>query len=185
MENGDARPSGPREDWLPRTFHALRDRLAGTAFLILGDREAARDAVQEAFVRCWRRRPGEGPVASPEAWIFTVLLNAARDMRRRRKVRRAASLPEEDALPVQAREPDPAAVAERHDDLERVRSALLALPDSEREVFLLRQNGELSFPEIARTLGVPLGTAKSRMRLALSHLRERLSVARIDARRVS
>lgn len=174
MEHGEGRPAGPGEDPVTRTFHALRDRLAGTAYFILGDREAARDAVQDAFVRCWAHRHETGTVGNLEAWVFTVLLNAARDARRRRTVRRASSLPAEEALPVQTREIDPAVAAEKNDAVARVRAALLRLPLEEREVFLLRENGDLPFGEIARLTGVPVGTAKSRMRLALHRLRAAL-----------
>lgn len=169
-QGGEGRDAGS-EDPLTRAFLGLRERLLGTALYVLGDREDAKEAVEEAFLKCWRRRGEAAAHPAPEAWIFSVVLNAARDLRRRRRVRRTGSLPEEDAMPAQRREPDPPAEADRRETLVRVRQALLRLPESEREVFLLRQNGDLSFPAIAGVLGIPLGTAKSRMRLALRRLR--------------
>ena len=73
-----------------------------------------------------------------------------------------------------SREPEPATVAGRDEQLARLRSAVLELRSEEQEVFLLRQNGELTYEQISESLGVPLGTVKTRMRLALAKLREAL-----------
>jgi RNA polymerase sigma-70 factor (ECF subfamily) len=162
----------PEADPLTARFLALADRLTGTAYFVLGRREDARDAVQEAFVRCWRSRGATVAARDLDAWIFAVLLNAAKDLRRRRRLRDAEPLPTEDAMRATAREPEPGAAMERHDALERVRGAIHALPEAEREVFLLRQNGDLTFEAIGRALGCPVGTAKTRMRAALRRLRE-------------
>jgi RNA polymerase sigma factor (sigma-70 family) len=156
-------------DPLTRRFLALSERLAGTAYFVLGHREDAREAVQEAFVRCWRARESGNGADDVDAWIFSVVLNTAKDLRRRLRVRAAASLPAEDAM--RATAIDPGAALDARDALERVRGAIHELPDDEREVFLLRQNGELSFEAIARTLQCPVGTAKTRMRAALKRLR--------------
>ena len=68
----------------------------------------------------------------------------------------------------------PYAEAERQETLRRVRQAIYRLPESEREVFLLRQNTEQSFQEVAEALEIPIGTAKTRMRSALRRLRSAL-----------
>ena len=60
---------------------------------------------------------------------------------------------------------------ERQEDLARLRQAIVQLRPEEQEVFLLRQNGELKYDEIAINLSIPLGTVKTRMRLALEKLR--------------
>ncbi len=158
-------------------FEALRDRLLGTAYLVIGHREDAREAVQEAFLKCWRNRDRARDARDLEAWIFSVLLNTARDLRRRRAVRRAESLPTEDAMPTPHRGDDPGRHAAAREALERVRAAIHRLPDAEREVFLLRQNGDLSYEGIAATLGCPVGTAKTRMRRALERLRGALDAS--------
>ena len=95
MDVGAGRNGGPDGHPLAFRFLALRDRLAGTAFHVLDDRQDAREAVQEAFVRCWRARASADGVRDLDAWIFSVVLNAARDFRRRRTLRRAEPLPEE------------------------------------------------------------------------------------------
>jgi len=58
--------------------------------------------------------------------------------------------------------------------MERLRGAIAELRDEEKEVFLLRQNGELTYEEIADLLNIPSGTVKTRMRLALERLRRAL-----------
>ena len=163
MEHGD--------DPLTQRFQALRERLLGTAWFVVGDREDAREAVQEAFLRCWRARERTAAAGDLDGWIFAVLLNVARDLRRRRTVRRAESLPPEDAMTANVSDADPARRVAAREDLVRVRAAIRELPETEREVFLLRQNGELPYERIAETLGIPVGTAKTRMRRALERLR--------------
>ena len=71
------------EDPLAARFEALRERLLGTAWFVVGNREDAREAVQEAFLRCWKARDPSREVRDLDAWIFSVLLNVARDTRRR------------------------------------------------------------------------------------------------------
>jgi len=167
MEHREA----PPEDLVTARFETLRDRLLGTAYLVVGHREDAREIVQEAFLKCWRNRAHAGDVRDLEAWIFSVLLNTARDARRRRRVRHAESLPTEDAMPARATGTDPGRRAAAREALDRVRSAIHRLPEAEREVFLLRQNGDLTYEAIADSLGCPVGTAKTRMRKALLRLR--------------
>lgn len=67
--------------------------------------------------------------------------------------------------------------AEQREQLEQVRQALHQLRPEEQEVFLLRQNGDLTYEQIASTIGIPLGTVKTRMRLALGKLRTALNPA--------
>ena len=178
MHHGDQEdPEEPGRNGVALTeaFTALRGRLVGTAYFVLGHREDAREAVQEAFLKCWRRRDAISSFATLDSWIFSVTLNAARDVRRRRRVRRATSLPEEDRMPASTKSPAPPAVAERRDLVDRLRATLHVLPEREREVFLLRQNGELTYRAIAEIVGAPVGTVKTRMRSALKRLRQALT----------
>ena len=71
----------------------------------------------------------------------------------------------------------PVAALEQQDQLARVCRAVSDLRPEEQEVFLLRQNGGMKYEEIARAIGIPLGTVKTRMRLALAKLRGALSPA--------
>ena len=73
-------------------------------------------------------------------------------------------------------DPGPLAALEQQEELARVREALSDLRAEEQEVFLLRQNGQMTYEEIAHTVGIPLGTVKTRMRLALAKLRVAMAV---------
>lgn len=71
-------------------------------------------------------------------------------------------------------QPSPTAALEQSEAIARARVAIHALPDAEREVFLLRTSADLSFAATAEALQIPIGTAKTRMRRALRHLRSAL-----------
>ena len=69
-------------------------------------------------------------------------------------------------------EQSPEATLLRDEELGRIRSAILSLQPAEQEVFLLKQNGDLTYEDIAESTGMPLGTVKTRMRNALRKMRE-------------
>src|SRR5262245_14565910 len=141
---------GPNGAELVRTFESLRDELVSTLWFVVGNRDDALDAAQEAFLKCWRAREGLNEIINLRAWVFRVALNAARDLKRsawRRKARPLTS-EGEDAVYV-----DTAAMPEdragQREELELLRAALVDLRDEEKEVFLLRQNGGLTYEQIA------------------------------------
>src|SRR5256885_1721294 len=69
-------------DALERAFSDLRDELVSTLLYLLGNRDDAQDAAQEAFVKCWRHQDSLPSVQNLRAWIFRVALNTAKDMQR-------------------------------------------------------------------------------------------------------
>ena len=160
----------PDYDRLAEAFARHQDELLGVLYCVLGNGEDARDAFQEAFVKCWRRRTDLGAVKNLRAWIFQVVINAGRDLRSaawRRRRRPLATEPEYVATS------ETASLEEKNaEQLRQIRQALRRLRVEEQEVFLLRQNAEMTYEEIARSLGIPLGTVKTRMRLALRKLRD-------------
>src|SRR5262245_17008795 len=151
-------------------FNDMRAELVSTLFFVLGNQEDAQDAAQDAFLKCWRTRQSLVEVRNIRAWIFRVGLNAAKDLQRSAWRRRAKPLNEE-ATPETACGPSPADVLEDKESLERLRKALLELRPEEKAVFLLRQNGDLTFEEIADMRRLPVGTVKTQMRAALQKLR--------------
>jgi RNA polymerase sigma-70 factor (ECF subfamily) len=157
-------------DEFVRAFNEVRAELVSTLFYLLGNHEDAQDAAQDAFLKCWRTRQTLPDVRNWRAWIFRVGLNAAKDLQRNAWRRRARPLA---ANPVQseAASPSPAEAAERGEDLDRLRDALLDLRPEEKAVFLLRQNGDLTYEEIAQLRRCPVGTVKTQMRTALQKLR--------------
>jgi len=151
-------------------FNEVRAELVNTLYFMLGNRDDAQDAAQDAFLKCWRTRAGLVDVRNVRAWIFRVGLNTAKDMQRNAWRRRVKTLG--DAPPP---EPAPGASAadllEEKESLDRLRLALLELRVEEKEVFLLRQNGALTYEEIAELRRAPVGTVKTQMRAALQKLR--------------
>jgi RNA polymerase sigma-70 factor (ECF subfamily) len=152
-------------------FNEVRTQLVSTLFFVLGNYEDAQDAAQEAFVKCWRNRDGLESVQSLRAWIFRVGLNAAKDLQRNAWRRRARPLPTTIALKASTAD-SPVQALEERETQERLRRALLDLRPAEKEVFLLRQNGGLTYEEIARLRQCPVGTIKTQMRMAVLKLRQ-------------
>lgn len=158
---------GPTDDWA-----SWLDR-HGPALVLLArawvpTRADAEDVVQEAFVRFWRSRDR---AADPTAYLFACVKRCALDWvrTRGRQTRReaAAAKPEGGSL-----FDGPLEQAERR---AAVAAALDTLPDTQREVLVMKVWGGLTFPQIAAALGIPADTAASRFRYALSKLRERLA----------
>lgn len=161
-------PAAPES--LEALFARLQGELLGTLVYLVGNLEDARDALQETFIKCWRRREQLGEIDNLKAWVFHIALNTGRDIRATAWRRRRQTLGDDhDMSSPTAR--DPHGELEHKEELGRLRSAVHQLRLEEQEVFLLRQNAELTYEEIARTTGVPLGTVKTRMRAALGKLR--------------
>jgi RNA polymerase sigma-70 factor (ECF subfamily) len=153
-----------------RAFTELRDELVSTLCFLLGNAEDAQDVAQEAFLRCWRTQEGLSEVRNVRAWIFRVGLNAAKDLQRSAWRRRAKPLLGADVMPT-TEGASPTSGLEEQETLHRLRQALFQLRPEEKEVFLLRQNGELTYEQIAEQCDRPVGTVKTQMRSALQKLR--------------
>ena len=162
------------EEILVRTFNALRDELISTLMFLLGNREDAQDAVQDAFVKCWGTRDRLHQVHNLRSWIFRVGYNTAKDMQRSAWSRRVKPFRGEEVMLIMGNEAAPAQVLEQQESIERLRKAILDLREEEKEVFLLRQNGELTYDQIAEARHCPVGTVKTQMRSALEKLRKLL-----------
>ena len=156
---------------LENAFAEFHGELLGTLFYLVGNREDARDALQESFIKCWKHREQLAEIKNLKAWIFRIALNTGRDIRQTAWRRKRQGLPSDEGVMVSQQE-GPQAVAESHEQLGRLRTAIAGLRSEEQEVFLLRQNGQMKYEEIAEAVGIPLGTVKTRMRLALSNLRQ-------------
>lgn len=159
------------EEVLLRAFDEVRDELLSTLWFVLGNREDARDIAQEAFLRCWRAQDGVPDIRNLRAWIFKVSLNAARDLQRSAWRRRVKPLMGEETMLIDDAAP-PGQDLEDRETLGRLRLAMHDLRPEEKEVFLLRQNGELTYEQIAEMFHRPIGTVKTQMRTALQKLRQ-------------
>ncbi len=162
-------------DRLEDAFARWQPELLGTLYYLTGNHEDARDALQETFIKCWRHRDTAAEVDNLKAWVFRIALNAGRDVRGTAWRRRRTALPNEGAF-LSGKDCPPDVRLEQAEQLTRLREAITHLRSEEQEVFLLRQNGEMTYEEIAVAMGIPLGTVKTRMRLAIGRLREALAV---------
>ena len=160
---------------LEALFQSMRDELVSSLSLILGSRDDAMDVAQEAFLRCWKHREQLLGVANPKAWIFRVGINAAKDLRRSAWRRKSRPMLPEEAMPPANRVGIPETL-EAGEERARVRMAVEDLRTEEKEIFLMRQNGDLTLEEIAQIVGRPVGTVKTQLRAALGKLRIALGV---------
>lgn len=151
------------------------------AYRITGDRTAAEDVVQEAFLGAWRNAARYVDArGSVRTWLFSIVHHRAIDAIRRR--RPTTELPEFDAsLPEALTLPDTWAEVEQRLDRDTVRAALTTISEVQREAIELAYFSGLSQTEIAERTGVPLGTVKGRLRLGLSGLRAALLATEMRA----
>ncbi|MFA7250333.1 MAG: sigma-70 family RNA polymerase sigma factor [Dehalococcoidia bacterium] len=167
LREGDARALGELYDAVgPRAF-ALARR-------VLGDAAAAEDAVHEAFTQLWERAPSLEPVGRIDSLIMTMVHRRAVDAVRRRRGTRVSLA--ESGLLAQIDERAEAALDEVVNAISeatlraRLQSVLSSMPDEQRLVVRGVYFESLTLREIAERHEIPLGTAKSRLRLAMARL---------------
>jgi RNA polymerase sigma-70 factor (ECF subfamily) len=163
----DKTNSGQRLETL---FQDAHGEILGTLFYLVGNKEDARDALQETFLKCWRNLDQVDQVANLRAWVFRIALNTGRDCRKAAWNRRRQPIVEDTVMGSTSDSPDAGLL--KDEQLRTLRQAVLKLRAEEQEVFLLRQNGSLTYEQIAEATSLPLGTVKTRMRAAIHHLRE-------------
>lgn len=143
------------------------------AFLMKSGADAAlaEECAQDVMATVWQKAHLFDPArASVATWIFTIARNRRIDALRR------ARRPEPEDLPWGPEpEPDQADAFEAQEDTRKLGEALALLPQAQRELIERAYFGELSHSEIAAATGLPLGTIKSRIRLALDRLRRQMS----------
>jgi RNA polymerase sigma-70 factor, ECF subfamily len=167
----------------PRALEVLYDRHGrqaySLAYRIAGDRSSAEDVTQEAFVAIWRTSSGyDHTRGSVRAWVLTIVRNRAIDMLRRASARMPLDFDDDGAIEAQLSSDRTDDEALRREDARVVHGALEALPHDQSQVIALAYFGGFSHREIAKLVGVPLGTIKGRMRLGLEKLRENMDDVR-------
>jgi RNA polymerase sigma-70 factor (ECF subfamily) len=143
------------------------DRMYALARVIVRDADRAEDATQEALVRAWRELPRLRDPAKFEAWLRRLVVNACYDEGRRIRSRSEVVL-------LADHHPSIADESSGVIDRDRLDRAFRRLPLEQRVVTVLSHVEGLTHEEIAETLGIPLGTVKSRVRYALAGLRSAL-----------
>ncbi|MBA2683188.1 MAG: sigma-70 family RNA polymerase sigma factor [Gemmatimonadaceae bacterium] len=177
MATGDESALGALYDRFATTIHTI-------AFYLLGQADEAEDAVEETFWQAWREASRyDASRGAVSTWLSTIARSRALD--RQRAWRRRAEDPLDttgatsadaiDRSDAMAPAPDPQRNAEAAERARDISAALAKLPAEQREVIVLAYFGGLSQSEIASRTSLPLGTVKTRARLALEKLRAPLA----------
>jgi RNA polymerase sigma-70 factor (sigma-E family) len=159
-------PTGAREACTRAVSDLYREHAVGLirlAVVMLGDRPAAEDVVQEAFCGLYRRWSHLSDPAKSLSYVRSSVLNGCRTAMRKRARRMDAMLAEPDAASAETG----AIIGEEH---RAVVAALRQLPPRQREALVLRFFGDLEEPEIARAMGISRGTVKSTLSRGLAAL---------------
>jgi RNA polymerase sigma-70 factor (ECF subfamily) len=147
-----------------------REGAVNVVYRMCGDAELAEEAAQEAFIRAWTNLPRYKPRSPFRNWLYRIATNVAVDALRSQ--REAVDV---EAVHVPDGESGPEVLTEVQERGERVRQAVLELPPASRAVVVLREYEDLSYQEIADTLGIPIGTVMSRLNYARGLLRRALT----------
>jgi RNA polymerase sigma-70 factor (ECF subfamily) len=152
-------------------------RVYGLALLIVRDPGRAEDVAQEAFARAWRHGQAyDARRASVVTWLLSITRNVAIDALRVERVRPAEPIDTID-LTRPDLDPGPAELADRRDEVGRVAEALARLPGEQRRAVVATALYGRTARELSEAEGIPLGTAKTRIRNGLIKLRDELKVA--------
>lgn len=142
-------------------------RLLGWLLRWLGQRGDAEDVLQEVFWQIWSRAGQyDATRATPGVWLFLIARSRALDYLRQR--RSSAGAPEGSEPAAAA---DPCAVLEQTEATQQVREALAQLPEEQRSAISLAFYGGLTYEQVAQRQEIPVGTAKTRIRLGMKRLR--------------
>jgi RNA polymerase sigma-70 factor (ECF subfamily) len=151
-----------------------QDQAYTLAYHIMGDPDSAADSTQDAFIAAYRRletyRGG-----SFRAWLLRIVTNACYDELRRRKRRPAQPLADDDGdenAPIPDNAPSPEQVAQQSELSRAIQSCIESLGARQRTVLILSDIQGFSYDEIAATLGINLGTVKSRLSRARVAVRD-------------
>lgn len=153
-------------------FREFAPRIRAYLFKMTRDMQASEDLMQETMLAIWRKAGQYDPARGPaSAWIYTIARNIWIDAWRRQK--RPAIDPDDPALSAEP-EPDAPKRIEARQESEAVRRAMERLPQEQIDIIRLSFFEEASHSTIAARLGLPIGTVKSRIRLAFARLRAAL-----------
>jgi RNA polymerase sigma-70 factor (ECF subfamily) len=156
-------------------YRRFAPRIFGLGKVMLGDASRAEDLVQDTFVKLWRNSAAYDPArGSVDTWVLLIARSLAIDLIRRRvlELRILSKQDEPEVSP----EPGPEDRAETRDLADRARRAMDSLSPGQRAALELAYFGGKTSAEVAELEGIPVGTAKTRIRTALIRLREALEV---------
>jgi RNA polymerase sigma-70 factor, ECF subfamily len=158
--------------------HRYQDRIYPVVLRLTGSSHDAYDVLQDAFLRAYENLGGFHGESSFFTWVYRIAVNLALSDRRKRRRASLRFRPEsrEDKIEPSddPRLTDPSLPLERAERDRLIQEALNSLGSDHRAVVVLKDLEGLRYEEIAATLGVPIGTVRSRLHRARSELRERL-----------
>jgi RNA polymerase sigma-70 factor (ECF subfamily) len=157
---------------LARAYDAYGAMAYGLALRLLSSESEAEDVVQESFLALWRQAERLNPAQGLRSYLLSIVHNRAID-RMRRRTRRPEAILDETA-PIPDPEDDPSDQVVSAAERAEVRTAMNALSNDQRQTVELVYFKGLTINETAEQMKVPTGTVKSRLRLALGHLRQEL-----------
>lgn len=153
-------------------------RMFALCYGMLGNRDDAKDATQDAFIAAYRNIGNFRGEAKVSSWLHRIAVNQCLTKKRRLKTRAETSLDDEDSSgAVEAASADrntPLHAAERNERQRLVRRAVNSLPAEMRQVVVMKEYEEMTFQEISEVLEIPLSTVKSRLYTGLKLLKGKL-----------
>lgn len=155
-----------REQELIQLMAEHKTQLMRMAYLYLGDLPLAEEAVQDTFMKAYTHLDRFRGDASWETWLVRIAINTCKDLRRTAWFRNRKNIAALDAAPEQGEE-------DTYSD-NTVLNAVMALPDKEKQVILLRYYHAMTVPEVAHVLSISVSSAASRLNRAKAHLRSTL-----------
>lgn len=169
--------SNRNRDALAELYDRYDRRVFSLAARILNDPVSSEEVTQDVFLSVWRRGSSYSSAKGKfTTWLFSIAHNRTIDeLRKRRRDRNRQNDDIEDHLNIESAEISPLENAVAQSEYAKVRDAMAELPAEQRQVVELSYFRGLTQAEIAEKTGQPLGTVKTRMRLALRKLRNALS----------
>jgi len=171
-----ARATGGDRAALDELFRRYRTVAYRVAYRLLGREADALDAVQDAFIKVFTHLDRFRGQSSFKTWLLRIVSNSALDLGRYRK---RSGWNESPAQPVPVQEcdggPGPESGIQRADLRKAIDAALERLPATQRQTFVLHVDGELTYREVAETLGISIGTVMSRLFYARQKLKTLLA----------
>ena len=163
---------------LSEVYDQFGSYVFGLAARVIGDRHAAEDVTQEVFLSIWERPEAFDPARGRlRTFLGTLSHRRAVDVVRREEARRRRAARDANTMvPI----PDVGELAMAIVTAEQVRAEVDRLPQEQREAIELAYFGGRTYRQVAEDLGIPEGTAKSRMRLGLSRIAQALEAKGVD-----
>ena len=155
-----------REQELTQMMAEYKTQLMRMAYMYLGDEALAEDAVQDTFIKAYNHMDRFRGESSKKTWLMRIAINTCKDMRKSTWFRNRAKTTTLEAVPEQG-------VSDSYTD-GTVLKAVMELSERDKQIILLRFYQEMTVPEIAKILHVPVSNATSRLNRAKAHLKEAL-----------